>query len=142
MINKGKVLAVDYGSKRVGIATGDFEFGIAFPRDVFENKSLEELMSLIKDLVVELSIVLIVVGLPLNMSEEHSENKIFKGVLHFVDELKKSVNVEVELFDERLSTFEASALMKEAKEFKSGDLKKDAYAAQIILQRFFDKSKH
>ncbi len=64
-MKKGKVLAIDYGSKRIGIATGDLELKMAFPRDIIKNKGgiLKEIL----DLVNELDVKLIVIGFPLNM---------------------------------------------------------------------------
>ncbi len=136
-----KVLALDYGTKRVGVATGDADFGIAFPRAVIGNKGVEGLVEEINRLCEELEVDTIVVGLPLNMDEEHEENEMMQEVRYFVKELRETVgDIDVELFDERLSTFEGKDLMRDA-EKKSGkeELGRDAYAAQVILQRFFDK---
>jgi putative pre-16S rRNA nuclease len=136
-----KVLALDYGTKRVGVATGEADFGIAFPRAVIENKGVEGLVEKINDLCEELEVDTIVVGLPLNMDEEHEENEMMQEVRYFVNELRETVgDIDVELFDERLSTFEGKDLMRDAKN-RSGkqELGRDAYAAQVILQRFFDK---
>jgi len=136
-----KVLALDYGTKRVGVATGEADFRIAFPRAVIENKGVEGLIEEINRLCEELEVDTIVVGLPLNMDEEHEENEMMQEVRYFVKELREKVEgIDVELFDERLSTFEGKDLMRDAKN-KSGkeELGRDAYAAQVILQRFFDK---
>lgn len=140
-MKKGKVLGIDYGSKRVGVASGDLEDRIAFPRDLFLNEGVEELTEKVAGLCKELGVVLVVVGLPLNMGEEHLENEIMADVRHFVDILRKVLDgVEVEFFDERLSSFEAEKLMDEAAEASGKEpLSKDAYAAQVILQRFFDR---
>lgn len=136
-----KVLAVDYGKKRVGIATGDSNFKIAFPRTVLTNRGSKPLIEEIKKICEEIGVSIIVVGLPLNMKEEQSSNEILGHVKIFVDELKKSMtNIEIVLFDERLSTFEGQELMKEVKNIgEKNPLEDDAYAAQIILQRFFEK---
>lgn len=136
-----KVLSLDYGKKRVGVASGDTEFGIAFPRMVIENKGLSGLIEKIKDICDELGVSKIVVGLPLNMDREEEDNEMVVEVRYFVKELREVlVEVEVEFFDERLSSFEANKLLDDVKKH-SGKLSlgKDAYAAQIILQRFFDK---
>ena len=141
MEKKGKVLAIDYGKKRVGVASGDLGFRIAFPRDVIENKGIPDLVEKITALAGELFAVLIVIGLPLNMDEKHLENKVMQEVKRFTSELgEKLKDVEIQLLDERLSTFEADKLMKEAKAASKEPFGRDAYAAQVILQRFFDKS--
>ncbi len=136
-----KVLSLDYGKKRVGVASGDTEFGIAFPRMVIENKGLSGLIEKIKDICDELGVSKIVVGLPLNMDREEKDNEMVVEVRYFVKELREGlVEVEVEFFDERLSSFEANKLLDDVKKHsRKLSLGKDAYAAQIILQRFFDK---
>lgn len=135
---KGKVLALDYGTKRIGIASGDLEIGIAFPRDVFENK--ENVIERIGLLCEEIGVKKIIVGLPLNMSEGHGENKVMKSLKVFVEKLLSVVSkqeIGVELLDERLSSFEASQMTGKSGKSRKENL--DAYAAQIILQRYFDK---
>jgi putative Holliday junction resolvase len=132
-MNKGKVLAIDYGTRRVGIATGDLELKMAFPRTIIENKG--DLFHDILDFVNELDVKLIVIGLPLNMEEGHKENPIMKDVVKLVEKLGKE-GLQVETVDERLSSFEAEGLTKSPK--KGYNRRLDAHAAQIILQRYFD----
>lgn len=127
-MKSGKILAIDYGSKRIGLASGDLEHKIAFPRDVLENKG--NVFERIVGLCNELQVVLVVVGWPLSMKEEQQKNPILKGVRSFVNDLGRS-GFRVELVDERLSSFEAAG-----KKLEKGPL--DAHAAQIILQRYFD----
>lgn len=133
-MKKGKVLSLDYGTRRIGIATGDFEHRIAFPREIIENKNA---VARIVKFCDELDVKVIVVGLPLNMRDEHRENPVMKDLKKFINELKNALadneGIDVEFLDERLSSFEARELI--------GDLEKrvDAHAAQIILQRYFDK---
>lgn len=137
----GRVLALDYGTKRVGVASGDADFCIAFPRAVIENKGVKKLVGEINGLCEELGVNTVVVGLPLNMDEEHEENEMMQEVRYFVKELRNVIgDINVEFFDERLSTFEDNDLLNDARS-KSGkeELGRDAYAAQVILQRFFDK---
>lgn len=137
----GKVLALDYGKKRVGVASGDAGFSIAFPRAVIENKGVDKLVVEIRELCAELEVNTVVVGLPLNMDRENEDNEMVQEVRYFVKELRNVLgDINVEFFDERLSSFEANALLDDARE-KAGKEKlgKDAYAAQVILQRFFDK---
>ncbi len=132
-MKKGKVLAIDYGTKRVGIATGDLELKMAFPRTIIKNKG--DLFHDILDFVNELDVKLIVIGLPLNMEEGHKENPIMKDVVKLVEKLEKE-GLQVETVDERLSSFEAEGLTKPPK--KGYNRRLDAHAAQIILQRYFD----
>ncbi len=137
-MDKGKVLALDYGKKRIGVASGDLEIGIAFPRMVLQNKSSDFVLSQLKSLCHDLSVKMIVMGLPLSMQEDQRENRIMKDVKVFAEELKLILKgVEIVLIDERLSSFEAEQLMVEYG-IEGHD---DSYAAQIILQRFFNKLK-
>lgn len=135
-----KVLALDYGSKRCGVATGDFDFGIAFPRAVIENKGDEYLFTELKKVIDEYGISTVVIGLPLRMEADRPDNPIMEGVKRFYDFAKEEApELEFVLFDERLSSFEADELIGDLESKDAGALGRDAYAAQVILQRFFDK---
>ncbi len=125
-----KVLAVDYGTKNIGLASGDTDFKIAFPRDVIVNKSLDDSVKAILDVVTEIEADLVVVGMPYSMSEGQATNEVQYEVEEFVVKLGE-VGLVCELVDERLSTFEAKT-----KTGKRDGV--DAAAAQIILQRYFD----
>ncbi|PIR54821.1 Holliday junction resolvase RuvX [Candidatus Peregrinibacteria bacterium CG10_big_fil_rev_8_21_14_0_10_36_19] len=133
-----RVLSLDYGSKKVGVATGDSDLKISFPRDVIVNEGMDLLLKKVKSLLSEYGCEMVVVGLPLNVGGD--DNPILNDVKRFVSLLTEN-GVKVELFDETLSSFEADALMKDALE-KNGrnELKRDAFAALVILQRFFEKS--
>lgn len=126
-MEKGKVLAIDYGRKMVGLASGDLEIGIAFPRDVIENKGDSGLVERILNICRELEVVMVVLGLPQQESNIKDEIVNFRRLL----EVK---GLTVEFVDEDFSSIEAAQMMRghEVKRF-------DANAAQIILQRFFNK---
>lgn len=127
-----KVLAIDYGTRYVGIATGSTETRIAFPREVILNKSRAFLMAEVTKICKDYEIDLIVIGWPQNMNDE-VETPIMKEVKKFSEELELFSHIAVELFDERLSTFEAKQMME------GFDGKRvDSQSAQIILQRFFN----
>lgn len=135
---KAKVLALDYGTKRIGVASGDLQMKIAFPRDVFDNNP--GVFDKIEDLVKSLDVKIIVLGLPLSINEEFEENKVMKSLRAFVNLLKKRealADVEIEFMDERFSSFEATNVTGKAGRSSKEGL--DAYAAQVILQRYFDK---
>lgn len=139
-MKEGKVLALDYGKKYVGIATGNLELKIAFPREVIENKGFPFVFKRVYEICRELEIKLIIVGMPFHMRGENLENKMIKEVMEFSNRLGvdlEAEGIEVILFDERLSSFEAENLMSRVRKEYSG-MRIDAQAAQIILQRFFD----
>lgn len=139
---EGKILAIDYGRKRVGIATGDLSVKIAFPRVVIQNKNLDFLLCSIVDLCHEVDAKTVIVGWPLNMNPGEVDNNMMKEVKIFFNKLVvllKPEGRQVLLIDERLSSFEAESLLRNS-DISSRDSRKqsDAVAAQIILQRFFD----
>lgn len=147
IMQKGKVLALDYGSRRVGLAGGDFGLKIASPYGVVENKGFDFVAEKILRFCIGWNVGTIVVGLPVSMNGDDG-NEMSRNVQHFVKRLKsvlskaenKSLqNIEIRLFDERLSSFEADGLMANAgKSTKDKKKCRDCYAACIILQRFFD----
>lgn len=140
-MKKGRVLAIDYGSKKVGIATGDFENRIASPKAVIRNEGIKKLLVEILAFIEEYGVKFVIVGLPLNVEDGHIENRIMTDVRYFVSKLRavSEGEFEVVLEDERLSSFEAGQLMDELETQGLEKLGKDAYSAQIILQRFFDR---
>ncbi len=127
-----KVLAIDYGTRYVGVATGSMETRIAFPREVILNKSRAFLIAEVMNICTDYEIDLIVIGWPQNMNDD-VETPIMKQVKQFARELENFSNIKVEFFDERLSTFEARQMMEG---FEGKRL--DSQSAQIILQRFFN----
>jgi len=134
-----KVLAIDYGKKRVGLATGSPDLGIAFPREVLLNSGVEALVMEVVIFVSENDVSLVVVGLPLHVHEGET-NRILPDVYKFVELLKSLLSgIDVVLFDERYSSFEADELMSRVVEAGGNPLGRDAYSAQVILQRYFDK---
>lgn len=138
-MQKGKVLALDYGSKRIGVASGDLRFKIAFPREIIENRGFEYVITRLRDLCEELNVAKIIVGYPFNMKDDQEKSKMMKAVEVFVGKLKKDLKeIEVVLFDERLSSFEAREIMKDFSSDKKEKELVDQIAAQIILKRYFD----
>jgi putative pre-16S rRNA nuclease len=134
-----KALALDYGTKRIGVAGGDTEVCLASPRGIIENKGSDFVINELKKMCEEWEVELIIIGLPLDMDGD-SSNRIMAVVQDFVAEWEKASDIEIKLFDERLSTFEAKELMQSMEE-NGGRVDrsyKDSLAAQIILQRFFD----
>jgi putative Holliday junction resolvase len=122
-----KYLGIDWGEKRIGLALGDDETKIASPFKVAKN--LEEVLLLIKAEDVDA----VVIGTPFQISD--SKFPISKMFNEFLSLLTKSIDLPVNSVDERLSSKAADAL--------SGDKKtkapRDAVAAMIILQSYFDK---
>lgn len=125
-----KILGIDFGTKRIGLAISDEtksfarEFGILSPKEFWQQ---------IGELVQKEEIEKIVLGLPLNMSGEDSEKTT--EVRSFKDKLEVDINLQIEFMDERLSSSMAGDLPGGRKDI-------DSLAAQIILQNFLDRNKN
>ncbi|MFA6089783.1 MAG: Holliday junction resolvase RuvX [Candidatus Woesearchaeota archaeon] len=133
-----KVLGVDYGKKRIGLAVTDEQRLLVFPKDaVFVNNEKDALEAL-NAICKENKISLIVIGLPLLLDGRKTSQT--KEVISFAKKLQDFTNLSVEFVDETLSTFEAEEMMedfkKEKKKKNSGE--KDILSAQIILKRWLD----
>lgn len=106
-----KVLALDYGSKRIGLALGDTSLNIASPLGVFENR--EGVVEKIRNLISEYRVSLLIVGLPLTPRGQKGQRA--KEVEEFVKKLRESLPEEIELlmWDERYTTKEAYWLLQD-----------------------------
>ena len=124
-----KILGIDYGSKRVGIAISDESHTLAREYDIFSPKEFwEKVEALCKEELVGK----IVIGLPLNMSGGQTDTT--RSVQEFADKLEEKLGIAVEYMDERLSSVMAGNL-------PGGKKNVDSLAAQIILQNYLDKTK-
>ena len=132
-----RIMGIDYGTRRIGIAISDELLITAQGADSIERKDLRSDFAKINGLVNENGVSEIVVGLPLNMDGTYSAKT--KEVVEFLDRLAKTVNVPVKTWDERLTSVQAERSMLE------GDLSRakrrkliDKLAAQFILQSYLD----
>ena len=135
-----KILALDYGQKRIGYAVGDTNLGIAFGRDLIENKSYDEVEKSLQKIISEEMIDMVLIGLPLLLDGKETEQTQYTR--KFAEKLKESLGIVVELEDERLTTAEAtkSLHLQNIKEKKQVG-KKDVISAEIILQNYLDRRK-
>lgn len=135
-----RIMGLDYGSKTVGVAISDPLLFIAQPQETIfrerENK-LRKTLARIEELVNEYEVQEVVLGFPLNMDGTGSERA--KKTLEFKDILEKRLRMRVILQDERLSTFQAEEVLKEA-QIRRKDMKLyvDKIAASYILQDFLN----
>ena len=133
----GRVLGLDLGDVRIGVAVSDPERRVALPfGTVHVGRPPGELLA-IAALVAEHEVTLVVLGLPLSMSGEQGPRaRLAAG---FAEALRAVLTVPVEFQDERLSTVEAERSLREAG-IKGRDRRAvvDAAAAQVILQAWLD----
>ena len=133
-----KIIALDIGTVRIGVATSDIMEIIASAYEVYRRKSLDVDVKHIAELVSNLNAGLVVIGLPLKM--DGSEGQSVQMAKSFGEELSKLVSVPICYQDERLSTVSAERILIESgmRREKRKD-KIDSLAATIILQSFLDK---
>lgn len=125
-----RILGIDYGEKRIGLALSD-ELGVlARELDIFSPK---EFFTKLPQLIEQYEIEKIVVGWPLNMSGEKTQKT--REVERFKLKVENAVETPVIVMDERLSSQMASRL-------PGGETNIDSLAAQIILQNYLDKLKN
>jgi len=133
-----RVLGIDLGSKRIGVAVSDRSATIASPLIVLvraKSKALDH--QAIARLVIEEEAVAIVVGLPINMSGQ--EGPASRAARAEAKLLTTVVNVPVHLHDERRTTVEADRIMMERKmNAKQRRLVVDKVAAAVLLQSWLD----
>lgn len=133
-----RILGIDYGKKRMGLALSDPLGLTAQGLGTLECRGLEEDLEELSRLVAEKGVEAIVVGLPRRM--DASLGKEAQEVLRFVEDLKVKVKLPVHLVDERLTTAMAHKMMKEGGLSRKERTKRaDTVAAQTILQIYLDK---
>lgn len=137
MEEKGKVLAIDLGEKRIGLAISDETRTIAAGYDVMSRKSRKEDLERYAEIIAAEAITLIVMGLPITLSGEEGQRAAW--VRDYSAELSKNIAVPLEFWDERFSTKQAEAsLHARGKRGKSVKERVDAVAAAFILQDYLD----
>ncbi|MCX6740596.1 MAG: Holliday junction resolvase RuvX [Candidatus Parcubacteria bacterium] len=125
-----KILGLDYGLKKVGLAIGDTETKIASPFKILE-KSISIFNDLSKICQTQ-EITKIVLGVPVGLKGIKSEQ--YEQVIAFSDKLTQALGLEVIQQDENLSSTYAQRLLQGTK----AKGKDDAVAAMIVLQSYFD----
>ncbi len=126
-----KILGLDYGDARIGVALGDEEHGLATPLTIIQNNNLEQILYDLKRLLEIEHAGLIVVGWPLGLSGQATEQT--HKTRKFIEQLRERLQVPVETMDERFTTQAAAALSALA-----GREHDDAEAAAAMLQMYLD----
>ena len=132
-----RVLGLDFGERRIGLALSDPLGIIAKPLTIIDRKKTADHISRISEIVSERKITSIVVGLPLTLKGGYSKQT--EIVLAFIDRLKLDLQIPVVAVDERLSSVAAEKALQ-AQDVKTGHNKGrvDETAAAIFLQEYLD----
>ena len=133
----GRILGIDYGDSRIGLAMSDRLKIIASPFKTIRNVGNENCLQVFQSLIKEKDVETIVVGLPMGLKGQETAQT--KKVREFVS-LLYALNLPIRLEDERLSSVSAEKSMIQ-QNIKTGHNKGliDQRAAAIILQQFLDK---
>jgi len=123
-----KVVALDFGTVRTGVAVSDPTGMLARPLAVVERAASDEGLRRLAQIVREEEAERVVVGLPLTLRGEHGEQA--RATERFVEALRAVVNVPVESFDERFTTTIAAA--------GGGEAPEDARAAAHLLTSYLE----
>ncbi len=139
-MQKGKILGLDWGTKRIGVAVSDFDQQVVFGKKSIENKSSKYVLDELSKLIEENGVVRIVLGYPLNLDGKKSKSTI--KVEQFKALLKKHLMVPVILHDERLTSVQSSSIITSF-DFRIKDKKKetDIIAASLILKNYLESDK-
>ena len=131
------MLALDVGSRRIGLAACDSGELVAMPVDTIEHTSHARDIEAVLAAAAERQIERIVVGMPLSLSGDMGPQA--RKTARFVEKLAAETDIPVEAVDERYSTAEAERLLAEAEGGRTKERGRvDAAAAAVILQSYID----
>lgn len=133
-----KIMGIDFGLKRIGIALSDIMGFLASPYTTLYRTTMDEDLNFIKKIIDENKVETVVFGLPLEMSGNSGE--IVNFTKDFAERLKTLTGVKIVFVDERLSSIEAEEQLKlTIKDWKKRKLLLDQVSASIILQSYLDR---
>ena len=135
--NKSRLLGIDMGSKRVGVSICDENRKIATPYETVQFTNLNNLISRVKEIILENNIKGIIFGLPLNM--DGTEGPSAQSVKDKIKLIEKEIIIPIVLWDERLSTVGSFNLSSQLDINVSKRVKNiDQNSATFILQGVLD----
>lgn len=132
-----RILAIDHGTVRNGIALSDELKMLAHPLEFIPADPFADFLVRLKEIIREKEVELVVVGLPRNMDGSYGPATL--KVQAFVAALKDAITIPIRTWDERLSSVAANRILRDNK--VRGDKRKgkvDQMAAAIILQSYLD----
>ncbi|MEO6036379.1 MAG: Holliday junction resolvase RuvX, partial [Verrucomicrobiota bacterium] len=136
-----RILALDHGTKRVGVAISDDLQMIALPLEFILAEPFANFLSRLKEIIREKQVGQILVGLPRNM--DGSYGPAAAKVQEFVAVLKETIAIPIKLWDERLTSTQANRFLIQAEVRRDKRKQKvDETAAAILLQSYLDSFGH
>ena len=132
-----RILAIDHGSKRIGIAISDELQMIAQPMEYILAEPFADFLLRLKQILQEKEVELILVGMPRNMNGSYGPAAL--KVQDFVATLNRAITVPIKTWDERLTSAQANRFLIEGNVRREKRKEKvDQTAAAILLQSFLD----
>ena len=132
-----RILALDYGRRRVGVACSDPLGLTAQPHGIIDGRKMDLLITEINKLISEKQIQKVIVGYPLNLKGQ--TGSAADRVSRFAERLSSVVNIPVELWDERLTSVQAQKTIHQmGKKPSQNKAKIDTLSAVLILQNYID----
>ena len=128
------ILAIDYGSKRIGLAWADLQLEIVLPFGLIQSKGENEISQQLLDIIKEDHIDLIILGLPYSLKSVTEETPHMKKIRKFGALLYNKTGVLVEYMDERFTSQQA--------DHTPGDVSRDEKSAMIILESYLFQQKN
>ncbi|KAB2878348.1 Holliday junction resolvase RuvX [bacterium] len=139
-MNPGRILAIDYGERRIGLALSDPMRIIASGLTTIQVQNENAAIQKIKKLVNEHEVIQIVMGNPLD--KNGSEGTKAQKVRIFAEKLRQQIPLDIVFWDERMSSVTALKMLVEAESKKKRRTKEkiDELAAVVILRHYLDAS--
>jgi len=138
IVQSGRILAIDYGSVRMGLAVSDPLGLTAQGLPTLERTNKQADLGRISQLAADYSVAEVIVGHPISAKGEDTE--MSRRVARFADELRAGLGLRVLLWDERLTSLEADRALKESGASRGARRRaRDRMAAQILLQSYLDR---
>jgi putative holliday junction resolvase len=152
---RSRILGLDYGRARIGMALADAEARIAEPHDTLQRVNRNEDMRRLREFARDHGVKQIVVGLPLRL--DGGEGDMAEEATRFAERVRKQIGVPVELVDERLTSWQAQQALeqefgrrithqetahgrKKITRASDGKYSVDAIAAMLILREYLART--
>jgi putative Holliday junction resolvase len=134
-----RILGIDHGTKRIGLAISDELGVIAQPLEFVLAEPFDKFLARLKEIIHEKEVELLLVGMPRNMDGSYGPAAL--KVEEFVAVLKETVAIPIKLWDERLTSAQANRFLIQANVRREKRKEKvDKTAAAILLQSYLDSA--
>ena len=132
-----RYLALDHGTKRIGVAVSDELKMIAQPLEFIPTEPFDAFLVRLKQIISEKEVELVFIGMPRNMDGTYGPAA--QKVQEFIAQLKPTISVPIKTLDERLTSAQANRVLLQGNVRRADRKQKvDAMAAAILLQSYLD----